>query len=172
MLAFAGCATDPYQKVHLTGQPLVDAPVAIAQGPPRDKVLWQYRGGLAALREGNYGLAKTYLDDAVTRISNLYGPDAAAKKARGLFNEEAKKTFLGEPYERVMAFYYRGILYWHDGEADNARACFRTGLLLDSDPEDKKYAGDYVLLDYLDGYITSRLGGDGADAIKPRAAQR
>jgi len=162
----AGCATDSYKNVPLTGNPLTDAPVAIEKGPARDRVLWEYRAGLAALREGNYELAKHYLDDAVTRLSNLYGPDASAKQARGQFSAEAKKTFLGEPYERVMAFYYRGILYWHDGEPDNARACFRTGEIMDSDTAERKYAGDYVLLDYLDGYITSRLGGDGADAIK------
>jgi hypothetical protein len=31
-------------------------------------------------------------------------------------------VFIGEPYERAMAYYYRGLLYWRDGEIDNARA--------------------------------------------------
>ena len=35
-----------------------------------------------------------------------------------------------------------------------------------SDTEDKSYSGDYVLLDYLDGYITTRLKGDGSDAMQ------
>ena len=50
----------------------------------------------------------------------LYGPDKDAKKARSLFHEESKKGFIGEPYERVMAYYYRGLLYWRDGEPDVA----------------------------------------------------
>jgi hypothetical protein len=82
-----------------------------------------------------------------------------------MFRNESDKPFLGEPYERVMANYYRAILYWRDGEPDNARALFRTAGLLDSDTEEKTYAGDYVLCDYLDGYVTAKLGGDGSDAL-------
>ena len=62
-----------------------------------------------------------------------------------------------------MAYYYRGILYWLDGEPDNARACFRTGQLEDSSTNGE-YSGDYVLLDYLDGLVTAKEGGDGSDA--------
>jgi hypothetical protein len=65
-----------------------------------------------------------------------------------------------------MAYYYRGILYWMDGEPDNARACFRSAQLEDSDAVDKKYSSDYVLLDYLDGLASLKLSGDGSDALK------
>src|SRR6185369_7484393 len=99
-------------------------------------------------------------------LQGIYGPDADAKKARSYFSAEAKKSFIGEPYERVMAFYYRGILYWMSGELDNARACFRSGQLIDSDTENKEYSSDYVLLDYLDGYATTKRDGDGSDAFK------
>jgi hypothetical protein len=82
-----------------------------------------------------------------------------------LFSAESSKTFIGEPYERVMAYYYRGILYWRDGEPDNARACFRSGQVIDSDPELEHYDADYVLLDYLDGLATAKLNSDGSDAF-------
>jgi len=62
-----------------------------------------------------------------------------------------------------MAYYYRGILYWMDGEPDNARACFRSAQIQDADAENHEYAADYVLLDYLDGLASARLGGDGSD---------
>jgi hypothetical protein len=65
-----------------------------------------------------------------------------------------------------MANWYRGILYWMDGEPDNARACFRTAQLIDSDAENKEYAADYASLDYLDGYATVKLNGDGSDAFQ------
>src|SRR6266542_473567 len=165
-LLLAGCATESHPYRHLTGDPLVDGQSAIEHGPARDKVLWQYRTGLAALRAGQDDLARRYLDDAIARISNIYGKDESASKARGYFAAEAKKTFIGEPYERAMAYFYRGLLYWKEGEPDNARACFRSGQLLDSDTEEKSYSGDYVLFDYLDGYITIKLGGDGSDAMK------
>src|SRR5688572_12171081 len=154
--AFAGCATKPSQSTGMT----------VPAVPEKDKVLWQYRSGLAALRQGNYSEAKGQLDAAIARISNIMGKDEAARKARGYFHAESKKTFIGEPYERAMAYYYRGILYWMDGELDNARACFRSAALEDSGPADKKYASDYVLLDYLDGLASVKLAGDGSDAFK------
>jgi hypothetical protein len=86
-----------------------------------------------------------------------------------MFRRESDKPFIGEPYERVMANFYRGVLYWMDGDAENARALFRNGLFIDSDTLDQGYAGDWALLEYLEGYIARRLGGDGQDAWR-RAA--
>ena len=37
---------------------------------------------------------------------------------------------------------------------------------MDSDAENQTYSSDYVLLDYLDGLATAKLGGDGSDALK------
>jgi tetratricopeptide (TPR) repeat protein len=165
-LLFSGCATTPKHEAALTGDIMVDGPRMIAEGPPRDKVLWQYRTAAAAMRQGQFDLAKQYLDEALARIGGIYGKDPEARKARGYFHKEAKKTFIGEPYERAMAYFYRGVLYWMDGELDNARACFRTAEFEDSDAENKDYAGDWVLPDYLDGLATAKLGGDGADAFR------
>lgn len=160
------CATTP------PGPPLPDAqadPVAhglamLERAPRRDRVLWQYRTALHALRRGQYDTAARLLDEALARVNHIFGPDRDAKKARSLFHEEAKKSFIGEPYERVMANFYRGLLYWRAGEPDNARACFRNAQFMDSDAENKTYAGDYILFDYLDGYATVKLGGDGREA--------
>jgi hypothetical protein len=165
VLALAGCATETRQ-VALTGNAMVDGPNAIANGPPRDRVLWQYRTAAAAMRQGNFGLAKQDLDDALLTLGGIYGKDPNAKLARSYFHGEAKKTFIGEPYERSMAYIYRGILYWMDGEPDNARACFRSAEFEDSDAEKHEYAGDWVLPDYLDGLATMKLGGDGSDSFK------
>ena len=166
-LALTGCATvDSKQYAVLTGNMLVDGPNAIEHGPKKDKVLWQYRTAVAAMRVGKFDLARQYLDDALLTLQGIYGPDPNAKKARGYFHAEAKKTFIGEPYERSMAYIYRGILYWMNGEPDNARACFRSAELEDSDTQNHAYAGDWVLPDYLDGLATVKLHGDGADAFK------
>ena len=165
-LTLAGCATTPKHQVVLTGNLMVDAPNAIANGPPRDRVLWQYRLAAAALRQGKFDLAKQNLDDALLTLGGIYGKDADAKKARSYFHAEAKKTFIGEPYERSMAYVYRGILYWLDGEPDNARACFRSAEFEDGDAENHEYAGDWVLAEYLDGLATTKLHGDGSDAFK------
>lgn len=165
-LVASGCASNAKPAMKLTGDPVADSRTQMESGRPEDRLLWAYRGGLAAMRRGQYADAKPLFDEAVTRLNGLLGRDRSARKARSTFYRESKKTFYGEPYERVMAFFYRGILYWMDGEPDNARACFRSAALADSDLNKDTYSSDYVLLDYLDGWVTQRLGGDGSDALK------
>lgn len=170
LLTLAGCETMPApparRPVARTGDPLIDGNADLAIAPDKDRVMLEYRLGLTALRMGNFDLAKAKFDDAITRIGGLIsGPADAAKRSRGLFTAEREKIFIGEPYERVMAFYYRGLLYWRDGEPDNARACFRSGQLLDTDAESDTYKSDYVLLDYLDGLASAKLAADGSDAL-------
>lgn len=169
-LLAAGCATTAQQSYTKTGDPILDGHAAIANAPEKDRVLWQYRTGVAELRKGNYAEAERLFGDALLRVGGVLeggGTDKSAKKSRGYFSEEAKKTFLGEPYERVMAYFYRGILYWMNGQPDNARACFRNGQIQDSDTENREYANDWVLMDYLDGFVTAKyFGGDGAEAFK------
>lgn len=164
----SGCATARENSSYLsfTGDPLVDTRYAAEHAPEKDRVLWQYRAGLTALRRGDYAEAERQFDAAITRVGGMIAPDKSARKARGYFSEEARKTFLGEPYERVMAYFYRGILYWMKGEPDNARACFRNAQFQDSDVENRQYANDWVLMDYLDGFATAKLSGDGSDAFE------
>lgn len=170
LLTFAGCATMPDRPqrppVARTGDPIIDGNAEIAAAPEKDRVRLEYRLGVTALRLGHFEVAKAKFDDAIARIGGLIsGPADAAKRARGLFTAEREKVFIGEPYERVMAFYYRGLLYWRDGQPDNARACFRSAQLLDSDAESDTYKSDYVLLDYLDGLASAKLAADGSDAL-------
>lgn len=169
-LGLSGCATAPTPSVLRTGDPVVDGNAERAVARPQDRVLWDYRIAASALRVGNYEEAKAKLDEAILNIGGIINNSADAAKARGLFSAENSKTFIGEPYERVMAYYYRGILYWRDGQPDNARACFRTGEFIDSDAENASYKSDYVLLDYLDGFASAKLSADGTDAFKRAVA--
>jgi hypothetical protein len=162
-----GCATTPEPAdLPVTGDPVVDGNARLAAARPQDRVLWDYRIAASALRVGNVAEARAKLDDAILQIGGVIANSADAQRARSLFSAESKKTFIGEPYERVMAYYYRGILYWRDGQPDNARACFRTGEFIDSDAEGAAYKSDYVLLDYLDGFASEKLSADGDDALK------
>lgn len=169
-LGLSGCATTRSSSPPLTGDILVDGPRHIAEGPARDRVLWQYRTAAAAMRQGRFDLARSLLDDALLTLQGIHGPNPEARRARGLFRPESVKPFIGEPYERSMAYIYRGILYWRDGELDNARACFRSAQFEDSDAAEHTYAGDWVLPDYLDALATAKLGGDPSDALR-RARQ-
>lgn len=166
LLIGSGCATTPTRQLSLTGDILVDGPRMIAEGPAKDKVLWQYCTAAAAMRQGKFDVAQPLLDDALRTLGGVFGQDAEARKSRQLFQTEARKTFIGEPYERSMAYFYRGVIYWRDGELDNARACFRSAEFEDSDAESNAFKGDWVLPDYLDGYATAKLAGDGKDAFE------
>jgi len=174
-LLCGGCAsTEKHHETMAmphTGDPVSDGKAMIAAAPAKDRVLWEYRTAASAMRRAQFDEAKQLLDESLLTIGGSSANDKSAKKSRSYFSEESKKTFRGEPYERVMAYFYRGILYWMDGEPDNARACFRNAQIQDADAENKQYAADYVLLDYLDGYATAKLGGDGSDALKRASAE-
>ena len=160
LLVLTGCASTSNSARSFSGNAVVDG------APARDKVLMEYRTALTSLRQGQIDEARRLLDDALLSMGGIHADDKSAKKSRRYFSGEDKKSFIGEPYERAMAYYYRGILYWMDGEPDNARACFRSAQIQDGDTENKDYASDYVLLDYLDGLASAKLASDGSDAFK------
>lgn len=171
LLALAGCATAPKTPdIRYTGDPVIDGNAQLAAARPQDRVLWDYRIAASALRVGNVAEAKAKLDDAILNMGGIINHSADAARARSLFSGENAKLFIGEPYERAMAYYYRALLYWGDGEVDNARACYRTAQLIDSDAESASYRSDYVLFDYLEGFASAKLGADGTDPFKRAAA--
>lgn len=166
LFLLTACETIPDRpRIAYTGDPVVDGRAELQAAQPKDRVLWNYRIAAAALRRNQPDEARVQLDTAIPLIGGILANSADAKKARGLFSGEDSKTFIGEPYERVMAYYYRAILYWMEGQPDNARACYRTGQLIDSDAESNAYKSDYILLDYLDGFVSTKLAADGEDAL-------
>jgi hypothetical protein len=167
-LTLSGCVTapPPGPAITFTGDPVVDGLAQLAVAPAKDRVLWQYRVAAVALRRGQDAEARAQLDAARATVAGLVtAPSAEAARARGTFRAENEKPFVGEPHERVMANLYRALLYWRDGEPDNARALMRDAVLIDSDSENKTYAGDWVIPEWLDGFATAKLGGDGTDAL-------
>jgi tetratricopeptide (TPR) repeat protein len=153
---WSGCATS--------------GPAEEAEWRRRNQVLLNNNQALAALRQGRFEEARTLFDDTLTRLAAVRTGDRAAREAKSTFRSEDRKVFIGEPYERVMAWFYRGLIYWMQGELDNARACYRSGQLEDADAENRQYASDYVLLDYLDGYTSVKLAGDGASQFRRAAS--
>lgn len=150
---------------------LADGKAAMAKAPERDRMLWRYRLGSTALRAGDWDEARSQFDAAISTLNMLAVGTKDAAQARSMFGEEAAKLFIGEPYERAMAYFYRGLIYWRDNEFDNARACFRSMAIIDSDTVDRQYGADWNLADWLDGAATDKLGGDGSEA-RERAAVR
>ena len=131
---------------------------ALRQGE-RNAVLNHMRTGLAALELGEDAAAADAFDLALHGIEAVYADTEAAAQARSKFVKENAKDFKGEPYERAMAYYYRGLLYLRAGDYENARASFRGGLLQDTLAADEEYAQDFALLAFLDGWA-SHCNGD------------
>jgi tetratricopeptide (TPR) repeat protein len=102
-----------------------------------------------AMRRGERELAKAALDESILLINAVFGTTPESRKARTLFFAEDTKQFKGDPYERVMVFLYRGVLYMQDGDYDNAKACFRSGNLQDAFAEEEQNRADWISLDYL-----------------------
>ena len=112
-------------------------------------VLNQMEIGTRQLWSGNLDGAGTAFTDAIRKIELVYSADPNATKARSLWHEEGSKSFKGEPYERAMAYYYRGLIYLRKGDYENARAAFRQGQLQDAFAEDDQFQSDFASLMFL-----------------------
>jgi tetratricopeptide (TPR) repeat protein len=121
--------------------------------------------GLAALEAGEYPSAEKAFDGAIARIEAIYADNPSARKAKSLFAEEKVKDFKGEPYERAMTYFYRGLLYVRAGDYQNARASFLSAEQQSMMSESETYQGTFGLMDFLAGWA-SHCDGDEAKAVE------
>lgn len=148
--------------------------LAACSSRQNDAVLVAMNQGTAAYRAGDRAAAAQAFDAALGGIEEVYADNDEARAARSLFAEESEKPFKGEPWERAMAYYYRGLLFLGEGDYANARASFRGGQLQDSLAEQEEFRADFALLDFLDGW-SSQCNGDAplaADAYRDVSALR
>lgn len=127
--------------------------------PKKDLVKYELQVATDAMSLGHNMLAKSYYDRVLNNLENYFVDTKTAMEARSLWYEEGQKEFKGEPYERAMAFYYRGLLYIKDGDLENARAVFKSAMLQDAFAEEEQNRCDFALLVYLQAYV-SRLNND------------
>ncbi len=116
--------------------------------------------GKAAMAAGEYMTAEWAFDQALDRIEAIYANDQAAKAARSKFSTESIKDFKGDPYERAMAYYYRGLLYLRTGDYGNARASFVSAEYQDTVSEAEEFQSDFAVMNFLAGWSARCMGSD------------
>ena len=162
----AGCAVTPvatpaYGEADFVGsQPASLQPYfsQLYREGERNAVLNFDRLGVAALVNHQYDIAKRAFDQSILRIDAFRTAGSDLKAAKSTFQEEASKDFKGEPYERGMAFYYRGLLYFHDGDFSNAGASFARVNVEDSQAEGEQYQADYASMKLLNAWALKCQG--------------
>ena len=163
-------------ELFLANKPSVLAPYwsNLWYGGERNSVVNFQRLGLAAMEVSEWTTAEKAFDQALNRIEAVYSKDAMATRARSTFAKEANKDFKGEPYERAMAYYYRGLLYLRKADYGNARASFKGAEYQDTVSDSEEFQGDFAAMNYLIGWSTRCMGeSDGGDdfnaALKAQA---
>jgi tetratricopeptide (TPR) repeat protein len=136
-------------------KPLVDR---LHKEKKRNEVLNLLEISVAAIQKSDLQTAEVAIDSALIEISTVYANNENAAKARSLWHKEGSKNYKGEPYERAMAHYYRGILDIYKGNYDNAQAAFETGLQQDAFAEEEQNSADIALLAFLRGWSFQQAG--------------
>jgi hypothetical protein len=164
-LLFVACQAPAIQRApEFNGDLVAAGHRQIAKAPAHDKNRWRLITAVHALKLGRHSEARALLTTAMPSAGQILQANARTRLAQSTFSPENVKGFHGESHERAMGWFYHGMFYWMDGEPDNARACFRTAQLMDALAAQPEHRADWVLLDYLDGYITTKLSRDGSDA--------
>lgn len=130
------------------------------------------RLGLAAMQLGHLKEAEEAFDAAISRIETIYSKDEQAQKARSSWSKEGIKDFKGEPYERAMAYYYRGILHLIAGQFEDARVMFMNAEYQDTISEAEEFQSDFAVMNFLTGWATRCAGNASGAADYFTAAQK
>jgi len=105
--------------------------------------------GSCYLANGDYNDAKECFLTAADYMETFFDPKLE-KRAASLFGAESVKIYKGDPYEKAMNGLLLGLLFLRDGDVDNALACFKNGILSDSDVANEMYKSDFALLQALE----------------------
>ncbi len=163
-LALVACRSRPPYRApaaaFYNGHPHHAYEAIVADGargiPPEDEALWRNELGVAAICSGK--------EDAALRSLRLAGgimgtlSSTSTEEARAIFGDESTKTYRGDPYERCMNAFYKGLLYYRRGDLDRASASFKRGLLADAWSESGEHQRDFAALSFMLGWVSHRRG--------------
>ena len=85
--------------------------------------------GIESLMQGDVDRARESLDKALKIMGARLCDEQTLEKILSPEGSEFLKAFRGEPYERALCLFYRGLVYAADRDYENARAAFRQSQL-------------------------------------------
>jgi tetratricopeptide (TPR) repeat protein len=132
-----------YQRLHMEGE--------------ANATLNRMRLASAAMQCGQWADAERNLDEVIRAIEALGPADERSRQALDEFHPEDIKKFKGEPYERAMAWFLRGVLYLRKQQWDNARACFKSAQLQGSAGKSDKGSTAWLSARWLEGWCCRQL---------------
>lgn len=179
----AGCvAGDPLgeQATQLYARGRLDAAAGLLR-PAAEQTDRNYV--LNNLRLGATALAALDLDEAEAaylrawEVINAGGVNQGGRGAGAVLVSEDVKIWKGEPFERAVASFHLGVVYYLRGEYDNARGAFENALFklrdyADDDADPAEQESDFAAALVMLGRTFQRLGReDLAAANFARAAE-
>jgi tetratricopeptide (TPR) repeat protein len=99
----------------------------LAEEPDRNYVLNNLRLGQAALAAGDLNTAEAAYYRAYETL-NAAGVNNPARTAATVLFNESVRIWLGEPYERAIANFQLGVVYYLQNDYANARGAFENAL--------------------------------------------
>ena len=150
---FAACAHRPPEPAAAQESEL-ERQQARAEVPSKEQVLEQVELASLALAHGDAALADHALVGAVTRMQN-FQPDGQFAAVVG---SEDDKEWRGEPYEKMMACWYLGVLRLQRGDEGNALAMSKSAILADTGTNAERFRSDFIAGWVLQGQAYAALG--------------
>lgn len=112
--------------------------------------------GECQLLQGDLEGAAASFDEAGRIMGNW--SVSGSEEFAAIVGAEGSSNYRGDPYEKAMNAFYLGMTYLWRGEADNARAAFKRGLLADGESTEDEYRVDFTLLLWLAGRMSNLMG--------------
>lgn len=112
--------------------------------------------GSIAFTAGKYEEANEALRQAL-RVMERYGEDPSGESI-AIIGNEASKTYKGDPYENMMAWYYRGMAFYFAGKYNEALISFKNALSADEASPLLEHKKDALLLFFMGAKAAIRAG--------------
>jgi len=155
-----GCATPQKGKVITwdrdSNEAIVEFQKPVVQPDDLNYSLTELDRGLLFFRNGDYLHSDTRFANALKVM------DRIKEKGEGaaVTLDERAKTFKGEPFERAMAYFCRGMCRFNQGDYSGALAAFRSSLASDAETrnKDRRFLEDFTISQFMAALCYQRLG--------------